>query len=380
VAADVARFLRAPALAPASRGARRHVDFRALLAALPADIAASTAPASAPPTDAFGRVHTYLRVSLTERCNLRCVYCMPAAGVPLAPRPELLTADETLALVRLFVAAGVTKVRLTGGEPTVRSDLPALAAAIGALRPALRTLALTTNGLTLERLLPRLIDAGLHAVNVSLDTLRADRFERLTRRRGLEAVRGSIAAALAAGLRDPVKVNVVVIRGVNDDEIVDFVAWTTRAPVHVRFIEVMPFDGNEWSRDAVVASAEIVARVRIAFPSFARVAGADAGATAEDWAVAGAPGRVGFVSSMSDAFCGTCSRLRLTADGALKTCLFGADEVSLRDALRAGVAPADLLRVVRAAVLRKPFALGGHAGPDAIRAAAANRPMILIGG
>ncbi|MEM1041419.1 MAG: GTP 3',8-cyclase MoaA [Bacteroidota bacterium] len=329
-------------------------------------------------TDRFGRRHTYLRLSLTERCNLRCRYCMPAAGVPLTPRGHLLTTPEILRLARLFVGMGVEKVRLTGGEPLVRKDAEAVAEALGAM-PGLRTLALTTNGLLLHRKLDRLYQAGLTHINLSLDTLRADRFAYLARRSGLDAVLDALDLALGYGYTgERLKVNVVVMRGINDDELADFVALTEERPVEVRFIEYMPFDGNGWASDRLVPYAEMLARIEARFPLERRADGPHE--TARTYRVPGHAGRVGVVASMTAPFCAGCNRLRLTADGALKVCLFGQAEVSLRDALRAGASDEALRATVHAAVQRKKAA---HGGIDEVAHAArraGNRPMILIGG
>lgn len=330
-------------------------------------------PRRAPLVDAFGRVHDYLRFSLTERCNLRCVYCMPAEGVALKPRAELLTYEEIVRLAALFVSAGVRKIRLTGGEPLVRKDVEELVEALGAL-PGLERLALTTNGLLLEPLLPRLRAGMLTEINVSLDTLRADRFRDMTRRPGLDTVLSAIRASIAAGYV-PLKVNAVVMRGVNDDEILDFVRWSTREPVSVRFIEYMPFEGNGWNRDAMVPQAELLDRVRAAFPDLEKLYDAPH-STSHEWRVPGAPGTVGFISSMTDAFCSGCNRLRVTADGRLMTCLFASAGVSLRDALREGSDDAAVLDRIREGLARKK---ASHDGMDLI-ARNTERPMILIGG
>ena len=329
-------------------------------------------------TDRFGRRHTYLRVSLTERCNLRCRYCMPAEGIDLTPRDGLMTTDEIVRLARIFVAAGVDKIRLTGGEPLVRKDAEDVADALGAL-PGLRALALTTNGLLLERKLDRLHHAGLTHLNLSLDTLRADRFQALTLRPGLDRVLGALDLALAYGYADDtLKVNCVVMRGVNDDEVEDFVALTEALPVEVRFIEFMPFGGNEWAKDRLVPYRELLDRIGARF-ALERIDDAPT-ETAKTYRVAGHAGRIGFITSMTTPFCHGCNRLRLTADGALKVCLFGRAEVSLRDAMRTGASDDDLRATIRNAVLRKAAA---HDGMNEIADAARrdeNRPMILIGG
>ncbi|XP_050563506.1 molybdenum cofactor biosynthesis protein 1 [Spodoptera frugiperda] len=328
-------------------------------------------PVEPPLMDSFGRRHNYLRISLTERCNLRCQYCMPAEGVPLSPRSALLSREELLRLARVFVAAGVDKVRLTGGEPTLRPDLADI---VRGLREAgVRAVGMTTNGLVLTRRLPALQRAGLSALNVSLDSLRADRYERMARRPGLARVLAGVDLALQLGY-SPVKINVVLMKGFNDDEISDFVEYTIDRDVEVRFIEFMPFSGNRWDDSKLVPYRAALAAARARHqlqPGAARPHD-----TATLWRAAGARGSVGFISSMTQHFCSSCNRLRLTADGNLKVCLFGASEVSLRDAARAGASDAALTSLVRAALRNKK---ARHAGMQNL-ARMENRPMILIGG
>lgn len=324
--------------------------------------------------DSLGREHSYLRISLTERCNLRCVYCMPADGVALKPREEILTFEEIVRLAHLFVRAGVDKIRLTGGEPLVRKDVEDLAERLGNLHTeGLRTLAITTNGLLLPRKLPRLQKAGVNLLNISLDTLDAAKFEAISRRPGLETVLEAIDLAVELGF-EPVKINCVVLRGLNDDELPDFVALTRDRPIDVRFIEYMPFDDNGWHDGSMLPYAEMLKLLRAQFDL--EVVPGSASDTSKTFRVPGFRGRVGFISSMSDHFCAGCNRLRITADGNLKVCLFGPAEFSLRDAMRAGASDEDLLGVIDAAVKRKK---PSHAGMHAI-AATPNRPMILIGG
>ena len=323
--------------------------------------------------DRFGRKHTALRISITERCNLRCRYCMPEEGVDLSPRSDLLTFEEIERLARLFVCGGVDKIRLTGGEPLVRKHVEDLVEMLGRL-PGLDTLALTTNGMLLPRKLPRLRAAGLDAINISLDTLVPEKFETITRRGGLEDVLQAIEMAMAYGY-DPVKVNCVVMRGVNDDELLDFVEWTRHVPIAVRFIEYMPFQGNGWSETGFFPYADMLERIGLFYPDLQRLED-DPNATARTWRVPGHRGTIGFIASMSEKFCGSCNRLRLTADGSLKVCLFGQAEVSLRDMLRGGASDRELDEAIRNAVLRKQAA---HAGMLQL-VDQENRPMILIGG
>ncbi|MDA0378279.1 MAG: GTP 3',8-cyclase MoaA [Bacteroidetes bacterium] len=324
-------------------------------------------------TDAFGRRHTYLRISLTERCNLRCTYCMPAEGVELKPKSHILSFEEILRLSSLLVGQGVTKIRLTGGEPLIRKELVHLVERLRSL-DGLRELTITTNGLLLPRKLEELRRAGITGFNISLDTLRKDRFEEITRRPGLDTVLEAIHRTVDAGY-DPVKINCVVIRGFNEDELVDFVAMTRDLPIEMRFIEYMPFDGNTWNTGKFLPYVEMVDRIREVWPDF-RSEGGDELEIAKLWQVQGFTGKVGFITSMSDHFCAGCNRIRITADGQLKVCLFGAQEVNLRDLMRDGTSDEALLEAVRSALARKA---PSHAGMETI-AASENRPMILIGG
>ncbi|KAG8624582.1 hypothetical protein KVT40_007649 [Elsinoe batatas] len=288
-------------------------------------------------TDTFGRQHDYLRISLTERCNLRCTYCMPSSGVPLSPDADLLTTPEIVYLSSLFVAQGVRKIRLTGGEPTVRRDFMDLLGQIGALKSkGLRELAITTNGLMLERKVEGMVERGLTGVNISLDTLEEGMFEIMTRRRGWGKVMRGIERVLemnkmGAGVK--LKVNCVVMRGVNDGEVVDFVEMTREKDLEVRFIEYMPFDGNKWAEKKMVGYMEMVERIRARYPGLRRV-GDGRNETSKTWEIEGFKGKIGFITSMTHNFCGTCNRLRITSDGNLKVCLFGNSEVSLRDMMR----------------------------------------------
>ncbi|XP_052727182.1 GTP 3',8-cyclase, mitochondrial-like isoform X1 [Vigna angularis] len=323
--------------------------------------------------DSFGRLHTYLRISLTERCNLRCQYCMPAEGVELTPSPQILTNTEILRLANLFVSSGVTKIRLTGGEPTVRKDIADICLELSNLK-GLKTLSMTTNGIALTRKLPRLKDCGLTSLNISLDTLVPAKFEFMTRRKGHEKVMNSINAAIDLGF-NPVKVNCVVMRGFNDDEICDFVELTREKAIDIRFIEFMPFDGNVWNVKKLVPYSEMLDTVMKQFPSLKRVQDHPTD-TAKNFTIDGHEGRVSFITSMTEHFCAGCNRLRLLADGNFKVCLFGPSEVSLRDPLRCGAEDHELREIIGAAVKKKK---ASHAGMFDI-AKTANRPMIHIGG
>ncbi|KAG4399031.1 hypothetical protein GLYMA_08G157800v4 [Glycine max] len=275
--------------------------------------------------DSFGRLHTYLRISLTERCNLRCQYCMPADGVELTPSPQLLTKTEILRCANLFVSSGVNKIRLTGGEPTIRKDIEDICLELSTLK-GLKTLSMTTNGIALARKLPKLKECGLNSVNISLDTLVPAKFEFMTRRKGHEKVMDSINAAIDLGF-NPVKVNCVVMRGFNDDEICDFVELTREKPIDIRFIEFMPFDGNVWNVKKLVPYSEMLDTVMKQFTSLKRVQDHPTD-TAKNFTIDGHAGRISFITSMTEHFCAGCNRLRLLADGNFKVCLFGPSEVS----------------------------------------------------
>ncbi|KAJ3613836.1 hypothetical protein NHX12_020081 [Muraenolepis orangiensis] len=331
-----------------------------------------TLPFSVFLTDGFGRRHSYLRISLTEKCNLRCQYCMPGEGVKLTPRAQLLTTSEVLTLARLFVHEGVDKIRLTGGEPLIRPDVLDVIAELRKLE-GLRTIAVTTNGMNLARLLPKLKDSGLDLLNISLDSLIPAKFEFIVRRKGFHKVMEGIDLALEMGY-NPLKINCVVMRGLNEDEILDFVALTEKKAIEVRFIEYMPFDGNKWNFKKMVSYQEMLDSIKQRWPALEVVPTGHAD-TAKMYKVPGFAGQVGFISSMSDHFCGSCNRLRLTADGNLKVCLFGNSEVSLRDVLRSGASETELLSIIGASVGRKKKQHAGMFNLSKMK----NRPMILIG-
>ncbi|KAI4649068.1 uncharacterized protein J4E78_008586 [Alternaria triticimaculans] len=290
-------------------------------------------------TDTFNRQHDYLRISITERCNLRCLYCMPEEGIPLSPPANMLTTPEIFYLSSLFVSQGVTKIRLTGGEPTVRRDIVPLMQQIGSLRPrGLRELALTTNGISLHRKLDAMVEAGLTGVNLSLDTLDPFQFQIMTRRKGFDAVMRSIDRILEMnklGANVKLKVNCVVMRGLNEREILPFVEMGREKDIEVRFIEYMPFGGNKWSENKMISFQEMLDIIRTKYPGLRPVPG-HKNDTSKTYEVPGFVGKVGFITSMTNDFCGSCNRLRITSDGNLKVCLHGNAEVSLRDVLRQG--------------------------------------------
>ncbi|KAJ4360523.1 uncharacterized protein N0V89_001088 [Didymosphaeria variabile] len=281
-------------------------------------------------TDSFNREHDYLRISITERTS---------EGVPLSPPAHMLTTPEIFYLSSLFVSQGVTKIRLTGGEPTVRRDIVPLMQQIGTLRSqGLRELALTTNGISLHRKLDAMVEAGLTGVNLSLDTLDPFQFQIMTRRNGFDAVMRSIDRILEMkrlGANIKLKVNCVVMRGLNERDIIPFVEMGREKDIEVRFIEYMPFGGNKWSKGKMISFQEMLDIIRAKFPGLRRVEG-HKNDTSKTYEVPGFVGKVGFISSMTNDFCGTCNRLRITSDGNLKVCLHGNAEVSLRDLLRKG--------------------------------------------
>ncbi|WP_431884515.1 GTP 3',8-cyclase MoaA [Micromonospora wenchangensis] len=325
--------------------------------------------------DRYGRIARDLRVSLTDKCNLRCTYCMPAEGLPWLAGPQLLTDEEIVRLVRVAVQRlGVTEVRFTGGEPLIRPGLVGIVAAVAALTPRPR-ISLTTNGLGLDRLAPALRDAGLDRVNVSLDTLDAARFAALTRRDRLGDVLAGLAGAAAAGLA-PVKVNAVLMRGVNEDEAPALLRFALDHGYELRFIEQMPLDAQHgWDRATMVTAEEILASLAAEFALTPDPAHRGA-APAETWLVDGGPARVGVIGTVTRPFCGDCDRTRLTADGQVRNCLFATEESDLRSALRAGADDADIARRWQAATVIKR---AGH-GIDDPTFLQPVRPMSAIGG
>ena len=316
------------------------------------DLIGGTPAGLAPLADTFNRPITYLRISVTDRCNLRCVYCMPEAGLPWIPKAEILTYEEIERIVAAGAAVGVRSVRLTGGEPLVRRDLPMLVERLHAI-PGIDDISLSTNGLLLEEMLEPLVAAGLRRVNVSLDTLREDRFLALARRPGLDRVLAGIDAALAAGLT-PLKLNCVVMRGANDDELEGFAELTRTREIFVRFIEIMPVAENlDLQRDAYVSADEILARLGAA-GTLQPVDGPGGNGPARYFAFPGARGAVGVISPLSHDYCERCNRVRLTADGRLRLCLFGNQEIDLRSAVRAGATREELAALLGGAMLIKP--------------------------
>ena len=342
-------------------------ELRAWIDALPLPGSATTL------LDTYGRFHNYLRISLVERCNLRCTYCMPPEGIPLSD--QLLSTPEVLRLASHFVSRGVTKFRLTGGEPTLRKDLTEIIQGLQSLHP--EQIGITTNGVVLTRKLDEFIAAGLTSINISLDTLHADQFEQLTRRPYFHKVWDALVAAnqrAAENAALTVKVNCVVMRGVNDQEVPDFLRLTEQLPhLQVRFIEYMPFSSNGWDWSKCVPYQELLT------DDLTPLVSADPSDTTK-WFQTSAGATVGFITSMSEHFCGSCNRVRLTADGQLKVCLFDGREVNLKNVLRLpDVSAEDLDKVIYHALQHKQKQLGGHLDPASIQVDK-NRPMTLIGG
>ncbi len=307
------------------------------------------------PQDGFGRTIDYLRISLIDHCNLRCVYCMPMSGLQFARSEELLTAAEIERVARAALAVGFRKIRLTGGEPTLRPDLVDIVERLGRL-PGLRDLAMTTNGILLPRLAERLAAAGLRRVNVHVDTLHPGRLQRIMRFGTVQEIWAGIEAAEAAGLR-PVKLNVVVTRGYNDEDVADMARLTLEHDWHVRFIELMPLGGGECARLAVsnyVSNVDTRQRIEEALGALSLLPDQHPSDESQNFRLPGAPGVVGLISPVSQPYCGNCNRMRLTADGKFHLCLLNDDELDLRHALRDGCDDARIGSMLLRAVGAKP--------------------------
>lgn len=356
-----------PSPGPAAPEALRHAAVQ-----VPADAPdTGAAGASEPLVDAYGRRHTYLRISVTDQCNFRCRYCVPADGFPRGPDDRLATLDEIVRVAHVFAGLGIEKVRLTGGEPTVRPRIEWLIERLAGIR-GIRGVHMTTNGFQLERRVRAYRDAGLRGLNISLDSLRPDRFAWITGRDELDGVLRGIDAALEAGL--PVKLNTVVMAGVNAGEIPAFVEMARTRPIAVRFIEFMPFRSNGWRAADAYPFAQMLRDLE-------RVVGlvpVDAGPApvAREFRIPGYAGTVGFIASMSHSFCAACSRVRLTADGRVRACLFSSAEEPLLPALRAGCGDDAIERAIRTAVRGKQRE---HAPMEQL-VPLANRSMLEIGG
>jgi len=326
--------------------------------------------------DAHNRIIRDLRVSLTDRCNFRCFYCLPNGEPPLARKETILTFEEIERICEIFVSLGIEKIRLTGGEPLLRRDVELLIEKLSRLKPKLKDLALTTNGHTFPRRAANLKRAGLDRVTISLDSLDRENFKRITGVDALENVLRSIEAAKQANLT-PVKINAVVVRGRNDDELLDFARFARERDVAMRFIEFMPLDsGHEWTREMIVPGKEIFATINEVFPLVLRETSRGAETAWKYKFADGAPGEIGIIAPVTEMFCGACSRIRLTADGQIRTCLFSAAEYNLRDVLRGKASRREIIEFVQSVVLKKE---ARHSINDA-EFAPASRSMSFIGG
>lgn len=323
--------------------------------------------------DRFGRVHDYLRISLVDKCNLRCTYCMPE-NVRFLPKSQLFSDAELIDVARIFVEdLGIKKIRLTGGEPLVRQNADAIIRTIGQLPVKL---SITTNGLLLDRFFDVFEDVGMRSITVSLDSLDPQRFAEITRRDVFPQVYGNIRKALDRGFR--VKLNMVVVRGMNDDELADFVELTKTEDMHVRFIEFMPFDGNRWDWNSVYTYREMLERLQAQFAI--HKLNDKPNSTSKAWQVEGYKGTFAVISTVTEAFCAGCNRIRLTADGKIRNCLFARDETDVLTAYRAGE---DIRTLIRASILAKHEKLGGlpeFQDEEAIRGSLSDRAMVKIGG
>lgn len=334
-------------------------------------VASTPAPAGA--SDAYGRQMTYLRISLTDRCNFRCVYCMPATGMKFQPREELLTDEELLRLVGLFAKSGFTKLRLTGGEPTIRPHVEDLIRQMKAF-PGIEEISMTTNGLLLPRMATDLRDAGLDRINVSIDTLDPVRFKFMTRGGRLDLVLAGIEEAERVGI-GPIKLNTVVVRGQNEQEVIDMAALSIDKPWEVRFLEIMPMEGvGMVYHEGLVTTEETKARLEYHYGAL-RPVDSNPSDPARLWQLPGARGTIGFISPVSEPFCQFCNRVRLTADGKLRLCLLRNDEIDFREEMRGGTSDEELLLRLRAGIWRKPWGHGLAEGDLNI-----GRGMSQIGG
>ncbi len=304
--------------------------------------------------DSYNRPIHDLRVSLTDRCNFRCFYCLPHGEPPIAPKAQMLSYEEIEYVCDIFVELGIEKIRLTGGEPMMRQDIEIMIRKLAALKPkGLRDLALTTNGYYLPDRAQRLKDAGLDRITISLDSLKREVFKQMTGVDVLDRVLAGIESAKKAGLQ-PIKINAVIVRGHNEDEVADFAAFAREHDVKMRFIEFMPLDaGHDWSRDDVVSGREIRERISERFPLLPLDVQRGSETASRYGFADGAPGEIGIIAPVTEAFCGACSRIRLTADGQIRTCLFSTIEHSLRDVVRDGASRAEIIDFIEGVVMKK---------------------------
>lgn len=323
--------------------------------------------------DQYNRVHDYLRISLTDNCNLRCFYCMPEEDYAFMPNQRLMQKDEIVQLATLFVQNGVKKIRLTGGEPLVRKDAAAIIKELGKLGV---NLTMTTNATRIHLFINELKEAGIRSLNISLDTLQKEKFQLLTRRDQFNQVKSNIDLLLANGFK--LKINVVVVKGMNDQEVLDFIAWTKDTPIQIRFIEFMPFDGNKWNSDKLVTLQEMLELIGKKYTIAPLVN--EPNDTSKQYAIENHAGSFAVISTMSAPFCNTCNRIRLTADGKIKNCLFSSDETDLLTALRSGE---NILPLIEDSIFKKHRELGGQFSKEFEKINAEllhNRSMIAIGG
>lgn len=327
-----------------------------------------------PLKDKFGRVHDYLRISLIERCNLRCTYCMPEEGIVLRDKSEFMRPEEIIEMAKVFVSLGVTKIRLTGGEPLLRKGADLVIRELGKLPVELT---MTTNGVLLDRYLDVLKSAGIKSINVSLDSLRRERFENITRRDQFDRVIENIGLLKREGFE--VKLNVVLMKGVNDDEVIDLIEWGEGEDLSIRFIEFMPFDGNQWNLEKKVTEQQILDIVNAHYPDKKLVQlPIGKNATARKYQVEGQRQHFGIISTVSNPFCDSCNRIRLTADGKIKNCLFSQSETDLLTTMRRG---GDITEQIVDTIMGKRKSRGGYdAFDDATAEKMENRSMVTIGG
>lgn len=325
--------------------------------------------------DSFGRVHNNLRISVTDRCNIRCFYCMPSEDVQFVHRSKIMSFEEIVRFVRLVVPLGVNKIRLTGGEPLVRKDVPELVKMLAEI-PGIQDIGITTNGILLPQYAQQLYDAGLRRINISLDALNAEKFKEITRRDDYEKVREGIKSAHAAGF-DPVKINAVSIRNLTEEEIIPFGRLARETGAEIRFIEFMPLDAdNQWEREKVLFAHEIQEVLSQGIMPLIPEKQADKSAPASNFVFEDGVGRIGFISSISAPFCMSCNRFRLTADGKLRNCLFSLDETNIRELFHTNAPDEQILEAVRESIAAKKE---GHEINTA-RFIQPDRPMYSIGG
>lgn len=324
--------------------------------------------------DRFGRVHDYLRISLTERCNLRCFYCMPEEGIQLRDKAEFMLNEELLEIAKTFVLMGVKKIRLTGGEPLIKKGIDLLLRELGELPVEL---AITTNAILVDKYLDDLMAAGIRNVNVSLDSLVEEKFNKISRRDYFKRIKSNIHLLLENNFN--VKVNVVLIKGLNDNEVIDFIEWSRNENIHIRFIEFMPFDGNNWNDDKKVSYKEVMEKVHHHYGLDNVYKLIDSkNDTSKNFQIRGGSGTFGVISSMTNPFCSSCNRIRLTADGKLKNCLFSQTETDLLSALRNGEG---LEKYIQESILSKEKERGGYSQFDNESVnLMKNRTMVSIGG